>query len=56
MYDNGSSAGVAGVAGVLAFTGTNIGLYLSVGLALVAIGLFLIGLRKRTRARVKQED
>lgn len=60
MYDNGSSAGVAGTAGVLAFTGTDVGLYLSVILVLVAAGLFLVGLRKRTRTRaarhINQED
>ena len=51
MYDNSSSAGTAGTAAILASTGTNGGLYLSVALALVAIGFFLVGLRKRTSAQ-----
>ncbi len=57
MYDNGSGA-AAGTAGILAFTGTNVGYTLSVVLALVAVGLFLVGLRKRTRTResVQRED
>ena len=50
MYDSGSgTAGSAGAAAVLAATGTNVGLYLSVALAFMAIGFIIVGLRRRTR-------